>query len=196
MSITSRAKARALKIKQSLDSPFDTILPFLCLGANPSKEATTMPSLDAYLHHHKFTHRIDCTANPQHNSDIPTCYVTVKDSPDATAKLFQHLPGVCDFIDEAKRTSRCKILIHCQAGVSRSATVVLYYLLARGNMNLSLAQALRVVRDARPIVSPNPGFMRGLCQVETKLGGTPSIDPQAYQKHRHGKASKYIVLYR
>ena len=168
MSITSRARARALKIKQSFDSPFDTILPFLCLGANPSKEAKNMPSLDAYLHHHKFTHRIDCTNNPQKNSDIPTCFVTVTDSPNATAKLFQHMEDVCDFIDEAKRTSsKCKILIHCQAGVSRSATVVLYYLLARES--LSLAQALRVVRDARPIVSPNPGFMRGLCQVETKL---------------------------
>jgi hypothetical protein len=57
------------------------------------------------------------------------------------------------------------VLVHCAAGVSRSATVVLGYLMAR--QNLSLAAALQHLKEVRPWVSPNPGFMQQLEAYET-----------------------------
>lgn len=57
-----------------------------------------------------------------------------------------------------------KILIHCQAGVSRSATIVLLYLMLYRHYPLNEAMAL--LRHARPIVNPNRGFMNFLMRVD------------------------------
>lgn len=57
-----------------------------------------------------------------------------------------------------------KILIHCQAGVSRSATIVLLYLMLY--RHLSLNEAMAMLRRVRPIVNPNRGFMNFLMRVD------------------------------
>ena len=60
-----------------------------------------------------------------------------------------------------------QVLVHCHAGVSRSATVVLLYLMAvRG---LHLGAALAHLRRARPVVAPNVGFMRTLHAADVSL---------------------------
>jgi hypothetical protein len=56
------------------------------------------------------------------------------------------------------------VLVHCAAGVSRSATVVLGYLMARHN--LSLTAALEHLKAVRPWVAPNTGFMQQLAAFE------------------------------
>ena len=193
-SLTNRARARALKIQQSLNSPYDEILPYMYIGSDPSRLANLDTDLDTYLTAQKFTHRIDCTAHPTKETALPTFFITVTDDDKSTASLFQQLEQACDFIDAGKQQTDFKILIHCVAGVSRSATVILYYLLTRRNQELSLAQLLQYMREKRPIVSPNPSFMRALCCVETKMGKPLSIDPDAYAVHRHGRAKNYIVF--
>lgn len=52
------------------------------------------------------------------------------------------------------------VLVHCQAGISRSATIVLYYLMKRFGVPLRIA--LGHLREKRPIVNPNDGFMQTL----------------------------------
>lgn len=60
-----------------------------------------------------------------------------------------------------------QILVHCHAGVSRSATVVLLYLMAvRG---LGLDEALTHLRRVRPVVAPNVGFMSTLYAADESL---------------------------
>jgi predicted protein tyrosine phosphatase len=194
--LTERAKKRALRIQQSLDSPYNTILPFLFLGSDPRKHAKSKNvNVASYLASHKFTHRVDLTSHPIDSPKLPTFFLTVHDEPSSTSTLFNQLDAACDFIDAArKEESNTRILIHCKAGVSRSATLVLYYLLTRANMNLNLAQALEVVRVARPIVSPNHGFMRALCSVERKMNLPASIDPDMYEQHRFGNKAHYLVM--
>jgi len=58
------------------------------------------------------------------------------------------------------------VLVHCYAGVSRSTTIVLAYLMARRGMRL--AEALALVKAARPAVCPNQGFMEQLRHYERK----------------------------
>lgn len=64
-----------------------------------------------------------------------------------------------------------KVLVHCVVGVSRSATLVLAYLMLRQQM--SLRQAVITVRQHR-WVFPNRGFLHQLCQLDQKLRGAGS----------------------
>jgi predicted protein tyrosine phosphatase len=65
-----------------------------------------------------------------------------------------------------KRNPDAKILIHCRAGISRSASILIYALMRNG---MSYREALERVRKVRPIVKPNPWYERQLVDVE-KMG--------------------------
>jgi predicted protein tyrosine phosphatase len=52
------------------------------------------------------------------------------------------------------------VLVHCQGGVSRSASAVIYALMKLDSM--SLAAAYRHVKSRRSCIRPNAGFMRQL----------------------------------
>ncbi|CAD8194527.1 unnamed protein product [Paramecium pentaurelia] len=61
------------------------------------------------------------------------------------------------------------VLVHCHAGKSRSTAIVVSYLMKKRNLNLE--QALIQVKYQRPIVSPNPGFIKQLLLYEQNLYG-------------------------
>jgi predicted protein tyrosine phosphatase len=60
-----------------------------------------------------------------------------------------------------------KILVHCHAGISRSATVVLLHLMVNRSYPLDLALAR--LRSLRSFVQPNPGFMAHLRATDARL---------------------------
>ncbi|NXG37874.1 DUS18 phosphatase, partial [Dromaius novaehollandiae] len=66
-----------------------------------------------------------------------------------------------------------RTLLHCAAGVSRSATVCLAYLMKYQSMSLASAHAW--VKSCRPIIRPNNGFWQQLIQYEYKLYGTNTV---------------------
>ena len=70
------------------------------------------------------------------------------------------------FSDEAKDAG-AKILVHCQAGVSRSATITIAYILQHSYM--SMTDAYRYVKGKRSIISPNFNFMGQLLDFEQCL---------------------------
>ncbi|KAJ6558000.1 hypothetical protein B0H19DRAFT_125381 [Mycena capillaripes] len=49
------------------------------------------------------------------------------------------------------------VLVHCQAGMSRSVTIVAAYLMY--TKNIDTQSALEIIRQARPHIDPNPGFL-------------------------------------
>ena len=59
-----------------------------------------------------------------------------------------------------------KVLVHCAAGVSRSATVVIAYIMWKQKMNFN--DAYNFVNERR-LVSPNPGFRSQLELFEKEL---------------------------
>jgi dual specificity MAP kinase phosphatase len=75
------------------------------------------------------------------------------------------------FIDEA-RSKNEKVYVHCRAGQSRSATIVISYLIR--TFHWSLEKAYRFVQDKRPAVSPNLGFMAQLSKFEKLVLGKSS----------------------
>ena len=71
------------------------------------------------------------------------------------------------FIDGQRRAGRT-VFVHCRNGVSRSAMVVVAYLMARHGWTRD--EALEMVRAKRPAVRPNPAFMRRLLEWEKESG--------------------------
>ena len=70
------------------------------------------------------------------------------------------------FPDEARQTGT-GVLVHCQAGVSRSPTIVISYLMKHTRM--SMVDAYKLVKNRRSIISPNLNFMGQLVQWESAL---------------------------
>lgn len=52
------------------------------------------------------------------------------------------------------------VLVHCMAGISRSPTIVIAYLVQK--RKLSLNQAMLTVKSMRPQIDPNEGFIEQL----------------------------------
>ena len=59
-----------------------------------------------------------------------------------------------------------KVMVNCKQGASRSATIVLAFLMIKRHMNV--ADAVRIVRSKREIC-PNDGFLQQLCDLNEKL---------------------------
>ena len=68
------------------------------------------------------------------------------------------------FIHTAITTKR-PVLVHCVYGQSRSAAVVISYLLSIGH---GLDDAMNLVKSVRPVICINPGFLAQLYVVYTK----------------------------
>lgn len=91
-------------------------------------------------------------------------YYNVRLWDEESAQLLPHWKETHRFI-EAARAQGTRVLVHCKMGVSRSAATVLAY--AMKQYGWSLEQALLHVQELRPIVRPNPGFLR---QLQTYQG--------------------------
>lgn len=69
--------------------------------------------------------------------------------------------------DEA-RGKNCGVLVHCLAGISRSVTVTVAYLMQK--LNLSMNDAYDIVKMKKSNISPNFNFMGQLLDFERTLG--------------------------
>ncbi|KAM8892835.1 dual specificity protein phosphatase 8 isoform 1-T3 [Spinachia spinachia] len=81
-------------------------------------------------------------------------------------KLLPWLDKTNEFIDKAK-VSNCRVIVHCLAGISRSATIAIAYIMK--TMGLSSDDAYRFVKDRRPSISPNFNFLGQLLEFEKGL---------------------------
>lgn len=59
------------------------------------------------------------------------------------------------------------ILIHCMAGISRSVTLVIAYLMIKEKK--SMFDAYKIVQQGRSGANPNPGFREQLCKLSDDL---------------------------
>jgi protein tyrosine phosphatase len=82
-------------------------------------------------------------------------------------KITDVLPQAARFIDASIATKR-PILIHCAAGISRSASILIYWLMTR-KFRGSFNNALSFLQKKRSIVNPNPGFKKQLRQMSKEF---------------------------
>uniref|UniRef100_A0A8D9A6S9 Dual specificity protein phosphatase 15 n=1 Tax=Cacopsylla melanoneura TaxID=428564 RepID=A0A8D9A6S9_9HEMI len=93
--------------------------------------------------------------------DIHYLCVLASDTPEQN--LAQYFPLCNDFI-HAARLRGGHVLIHCLAGMSRSVTVTIAYIMSVTSLNWK--EALKVVRVGRAIANPNNGFQKQLQDFE------------------------------
>uniref|UniRef100_A0A8V0X795 Dual specificity phosphatase 21 n=2 Tax=Gallus gallus TaxID=9031 RepID=A0A8V0X795_CHICK len=96
--------------------------------------------------------------------------IPVADSP--TARISACFNSAADLIRSVGERGG-RTLLHCAAGVSRSATVCIAYLMKHHAMSLASAHAW--VRSCRPIIRPNNGFWRQLIHYEYLLFGINTV---------------------
>jgi atypical dual specificity phosphatase len=116
------------------------------------------------------THIVSCC--PELQTSIPTVEgivyhrICLPDRMDA--KIFDHFGQVYDFIVSAFETNeKAKVLVHCAAGVSRSASLVISFLMKY--FSIDFDTALAIVCDLRTKVWPNLGFQYQLRDFEKTL---------------------------
>lgn len=81
-------------------------------------------------------------------------------------ELSDYYTQAFNFIDQSI-SEEGKVLIHCNAGVSRSAAILIAYLMK--SQNLSYEAAWSLVKDKRPSINPNIGFIIQLKNYEKQL---------------------------
>uniref|UniRef100_A0A8C0SRN3 Dual specificity phosphatase 6 n=1 Tax=Canis lupus familiaris TaxID=9615 RepID=A0A8C0SRN3_CANLF len=145
------------------------ILPFLYLGC--AKDSTNLDVLEEF----GIKYILNVTPN------LPNLfenagefkYKQIPISDHWSQNLSQFFPEAISFIDEA-RGKNCGVLVHCLAGISRSVTVTVAYLMQK--LNLSMNDAYDIVKMKKSNISPNFNFMGQLLDFERTLGLSSPCD--------------------
>eukprot|EP00697_Spironema_sp_BW2_P009468 gnl/Spiro4/24340_TR12094_c0_g2_i1.p1 gnl/Spiro4/24340_TR12094_c0_g2~~gnl/Spiro4/24340_TR12094_c0_g2_i1.p1 ORF type:complete len:258 (-),score=53.43 gnl/Spiro4/24340_TR12094_c0_g2_i1:131-859(-) len=90
--------------------------------------------------------------------------ITVEDAPSSLISRF--FEDSSQFINQAVMQGG-RVLVHCTFGISRSPTIVMAYLIKFLEMSRRDAEAH--VRDVRPMINPNPSFLKQLEELEHQL---------------------------
>ncbi|XP_061140714.1 dual specificity protein phosphatase 19-like [Syngnathus typhle] len=138
---------------KSLDLQVGVVRPFLLLASQDV--AHDMDILQRY----QVSHVLNVAYGVANLFPHQLLYKTVQilDLPDT--EITSYLKECGSFIDQAREQDGV-VLVHCNAGVSRSAAIVTAYLMQ--SEGLAFDEAYRQVKLARPSSRPNPGFQHQL----------------------------------
>lgn len=96
--------------------------------------------------------------------------VSILDLP--TTSILPYFDRLADRINDNLQQGK-KTLVHCYVGRSRSASIILAYLMKYQQM--SLREAFHYLRSRRHIIGPNFGFIKQLIAYEKSLCGYTSV---------------------
>uniref|UniRef100_A0A8B9IUT9 Dual specificity protein phosphatase n=1 Tax=Amazona collaria TaxID=241587 RepID=A0A8B9IUT9_9PSIT len=146
------------------DNHVDQVWPNIYLG----DAKTTLQSLN-------ITHILNAADGPynintgaKYYEDLQIEYYGIEAFDDPAFNLSIFFYDAANFISKALNTSGGKreVFVHCAMGVSRSASLVLAFLMIHENM--TIVDALKTVSAHRDIC-PNPGFLSQLRDLDIKL---------------------------
>ena len=152
----------AFKYAKNDSSPSE-IFPYLYLGSvGAAMHKSNLQSLG-------ITHVLSVADNitPRFPDLFTYKCIDFLDTPESD--LLSILPECFDFIEKAAKNDG-KVLLHCFAGKSRSASVCIAFLMRTNRV--SLLEAFKFVRERRTCAMPNTGFMRQLKSYEEILINT------------------------
>lgn len=143
-------------LSAALDPP-GHVLPWLLLGSLTFANRSFVASS-------RLTHVLSlCEKVPPLHSVAHQLVVPMLDCSQYRART--HFERIVAFMMHVK-ANHGLVLVHCTAGVSRSAFVVLVFLLW---LRYDLAHAWKLVRDARRCACPNDGFWKQLSEWQLEL---------------------------
>ena len=122
--------------------------------------------------------------------------IDLLDRPNQAHILKASLTRILKFVNY-HQAQGCNVLVHCEKGISRSATVVVAYLMH--SHTWSLARAMRYVKSRRGIIKPNQGFLALLASLE-KDGGGLELSSTTNGCHHNNRSrrwwdSYWLVIY-
>ncbi|KRZ55868.1 Dual specificity protein phosphatase 7 [Trichinella nativa] len=138
------------------------IIPYLYLGN--AANASDISVLQKY----NINYVVNVTRNLPNafENDARFKYLQIPIDDNWSQNLASHFPKAIQFINEA-RSKKCGVLVHCLAGISRSVTVTVAYLMQ--TLSLSLDDAYDMVKRHKPNISPNFDFLGQLVEFERRM---------------------------
>lgn len=100
----------------------------------------------------------------ENNSSLTYLRIPIDDT--YNQHIEQYFDMTYNTIEQAIKENK-NVLVHCHAGVSRSVTIVIAYLMRKNN--LTYEQARTFVKSKRSIIDPNPDFVKSLQEFEKKI---------------------------
>ncbi|XP_058492071.1 dual specificity protein phosphatase 26-like [Solea solea] len=151
---------------KAIISHADEVWPRLYIGDQHSAENK------ADLCSHRITHVLNAAHSQRRGQthvydNMTITYMGIEAHDSCNFDMSVNFQAAADFIHSALRRGGC-VLVHCHVGVSRSATLVLAYLMLK--QNLSLVEAICAVKENRGVI-PNRGFLRQLIRLHVQLFG-------------------------
>jgi len=142
----------------------------------------------------KISHVISvCQETPEigDEHDLKSIHIDVEDVP--SAELAPYFARCIDFIHKA-RTEGNVVYVHCAAGVSRSSTITISYLMTI--FDCSYREALVFLQNQRSCVSPNEGFEAQLMSFEKDQTqpGKAQIMKELFSKYKAVPSDKQFNL--
>jgi hypothetical protein len=97
--------------------------------------------------------------------ELHGCYLFVKIIDRPSEKISAHFKSVINFIHKARSEGK-NVYVHCQAGISRSATLLTAYIMS--HFGVGMVDALGHIQRRREAICPNEGFRKQLSEFETE----------------------------
>ncbi|XP_061736472.1 dual specificity protein phosphatase 5 [Nerophis ophidion] len=139
------------------------ILPFLYLGS------AYHASRQDYLADLHITALLNVSRRDMQPAKCRYDYKWIPVEDNHMADISSHFQEAIEFIDHVKQTGG-KVLVHCEAGISRSPTICMAYIMR--TQQLRLDAAFDIIKQRRAVVSPNFSFMGQLLQFESEVLST------------------------
>ncbi|VDP76290.1 unnamed protein product [Echinostoma caproni] len=154
-----------------MSASISKILPYLYLG-----NARDAQNLDL-LRRVGITHIINVTETVPmpFKRPVPFTYLHLPASDTINQDLRPAFDRAVQFIDEARKRNGI-VLVHCQAGVSRSVAIVMAYLIHSAK-KYTVLNALEFVQNQRPVAGPNLHFMGQLQRYYNELHTRNFVPP-------------------
>jgi protein-tyrosine phosphatase len=125
-----------------------------------------------FLQENKITHILNTADEISNKFPNEIKYLKLGMDDDEHFEIEKNFSKAHKFIDEIYSSDQV-VLVHCQAGISRSATIVISYLMKFQKMKLK--ESMEHIKKRRKIIQPNIGFLRKLIEFEFEIFGENSM---------------------
>ena len=172
-----------INIEDSADVPihhsFSLAYDFIDKALKPSKQAKTrlyqtdFEVVQNFKDAKKTSKALVSSAAKTNNLTLDLANMTTSNVRDSTRDKMYDLDKLCEnTIQQSNNQNR--VLVHCAMGRSRSATMIIMYLMMK--FQLSMDHALDITKIRRDVVDPNEGFLDQLTNIDGTQYDVKTID--------------------